>query len=32
MTMTIMALNKDSLKLRLIDFGDTSYVQLVPGN
>jgi hypothetical protein len=27
-----MALNKDSLKLRLIDFGDTSYVQLVPGN
>jgi hypothetical protein len=25
-------LNKDSLKLRLIDFGDTSYVQLVPGN
>jgi hypothetical protein len=31
-TMTIMALNKDSLKLRLIDFGDTSYVQLVPGN
>ena len=32
MTMTIMALNTDSLKLRLVDFGDTSYVQLVPGN
>lgn len=30
MTMTILGITDDSLSLRLVDFGDTSFIQLIP--
>lgn len=30
MTMTVLGISSDTLSLRLIDFGDTSFIQLVP--
>ncbi|MEZ5047162.1 MAG: hypothetical protein R2831_09245 [Chitinophagaceae bacterium] len=30
MTFTILSLTKDTLKLRMVDYGDTSFIVMVP--